>query len=76
MVKVTGLTRLNVEALREAFPRAEGFTLKLTSTTATFTDLTAEQALYELGKAMGKMRAGHHPRQSLYAVRRKLERQL
>ena len=75
MIKINGLTRSNVRALREVFAGAvaEG-DIVLTATTATWTRASAEVALIALDTAMNRLPVHGHPRASLHAVRRKLER--
>jgi hypothetical protein len=70
--KITGLTKLNVEALREVFPAGIG--LELTATTATWTQETPLEAIQRLDTAMATLPTRGYPRHSLYAVRRKLAR--
>lgn len=70
--KISGLTRMNVMALREVFPQEDELTV--TATTATWKRENASEVLYKLDTAMNRMPTNGHPRASLHAVRRKLVR--
>ena len=72
MIKITGLTRWNVAALREVFPAAiESGDIVVTATTATF---TADDSAETVRAAIDRVGRGRHPGHSLWAVVRKLER--
>jgi hypothetical protein len=70
MLKITGLSYLNVEAIREVFPKAvEDGDIVLTATTATFAADDAERTVrYAISQLPGR----GHPRASLHAVARRL----
>lgn len=71
-VKVTGLTALNVAALREVFPTAiENGDLRLTATTAT---VDVCDFSHTLAHAMSGLPGRGHPRHSLHAVLRKFRK--
>lgn len=79
--KITGLTRSNINALREAcdYPAVtdgSGFGLHFTATTVTFlcgeSEVAASVAITWLDDVMAQMPTRGHPRASLHAVRRKL----
>ena len=74
MVKVTGLTPNNVDALRKAFPSviAEG-EMEVTATTVTFKSLDAHEAWDEVTTAAQMLGTRNHPGKSLLAVARKLK---
>jgi len=73
--KITGLTSLNVDALREVFSHnVEDGVLVLTATTATFVNETPLEVVSRLDAAMYRLPTRGHPRHSLHAVRRKLVR--
>jgi hypothetical protein len=72
--KITGLTRMNCLAIREAFPLEDE--VSVTATTATWKRYDAAEALQRLDTAMSVMPTNGHPRHSLHAVRRKLVRRL
>lgn len=70
--KITGLSALNVRALRETMPQVE-----TTATTATFHGNTPAQALEVVRKVIASLSGGNaHPRGSLHAVARKLKAQV
>jgi hypothetical protein len=71
-VKITGLSKLNVAALRETY--VEG-TVELTATTATFPG-TAQEALTFLNALILTLPGRAHPKASLHAVARKLRAQV
>ena len=67
--KITGLTALNVRAIRETIPPDLGVTT--TATTATFS-MDAADARMLVEATIDRLPHRGHPRQSLHAVRRKL----
>lgn len=82
VVKVTRLTPNNVDALYQVLPdRIESGEIKVTATTATFalanaqhpSDVASYWGCYVRLVARG-MRSSGHPKTSLYAVARKLEK--
>lgn len=77
IVKINGLTRSNVSALREVLPEAvEAGHIVLTATTATWMNATsASEALSQVDWVMGQLPTKGHPRASLHAVRRKLAKE-
>jgi hypothetical protein len=63
---------MNVRAIREVFPKAvEDGDIVLTATTATF---AADDSARTVRSAMDRLPTRGHPRASLHAVLRKLER--
>lgn len=71
--KVVGLSRLNVRALDECFPKlvSEG-TLRLGKTTAEWTMLTPDEAKAEVDAMIASLDGRSHPKASLWAVSRRL----
>jgi hypothetical protein len=71
-LKVTGLSVLNVRAIREVFPKAvEDGDIVLTATTATF---TADDSARTVRSVIAQLPGRGHPRASLHAVARKLDK--
>jgi hypothetical protein len=71
--KITGLTGLNVMALRETqTDLIEHGALELTATTATF-NMPAEAAWAKIVETIGNFDGRGHPKASLHAVARKLK---
>jgi hypothetical protein len=70
--KITGLSPLNVRALRETVPADLGLS-ELTATTATFS-MDAASAHRLVATTISRLPGRGHPRQSLHAVARKLQR--
>jgi hypothetical protein len=68
--KITGLTPLNVAAIRETIPADLGLS-ELTATTATFS-MDAATAHRLVATTISRLPGRGHPRQSLHAVARKL----
>jgi hypothetical protein len=74
MTKITGLTPLNVLALRETqTDLVEAGALVLTPTTATF-DMTPREAWARIEETIDGIDGRGHPRASLHAVARKLRK--
>lgn len=71
-VKITGLSKLNVRALRETLTDAD---VQLTATTATFPG-TAAGALEMVTYVISRLPGHAHPKASLHAVARKLQAQV
>lgn len=69
-IKITGLSKMNVAALRETMPLVQ-----TTATTATF-DGNAAMALSMVELTISRLSGRAHPRASLYAVARKLRAQV
>jgi hypothetical protein len=73
--RITKLTALNVQALREVFPAdVESGRLALTATTAEWATDDAVKLLRQLGASMDALPTRGHPRASLHAVERKLSK--
>lgn len=70
--KITGLSALNVRALREV--ERPDFILVTTATTARF-DATPAEALAWVNQTIAKLPGRAHPKASLHAVARKLKAQ-
>jgi hypothetical protein len=68
-VKIIGLSKLNVRALRETMD------VETTATTATFYG-NAQQALAMVELTISRLPGRAHPKASLYAVARKLRAQV
>jgi hypothetical protein len=73
-VKITGLSPLNVRALRET-TADNAARVKLTATTATF-DTSAQDALNYVNQIIASLPGRAHPKASLHAVARKLRAQV
>lgn len=73
-VKITGLSANNVAALRETIVGFETW-VEITATTAIFST-SAQDALNCVNETIAQLPGRGHPRASLYAVARKLKKQL
>jgi len=72
--KITGLTALNVRAIREVFPLyVQDGEITTTASTATF-NMPAAEAAGLVAQAISRLPGRSHPKASLHAVSRKLAR--